>query len=448
MKRFVVLALSLIFVCIATVACSPTPENHDDSEEIELELNDMQVRFGESAAIESELPQDLFDEVKYSFEGSNIKIESGRVYGLVPNTQTTVTATYENVSDRFLVTVTYDSLGVNVFTEEGGDIFAMEQNGGFVKQDVEYGEGFFYKDGEPFYGDSFSFSGTVEMTDCTEGAKTNIILSGGEENSVTYTLRYRGENDLVLECAKSGSAAEQLRELESGRMNFLLIWKQGKSYFYIDNKYIGLIESTIKDVHIGFGGENSKLSLYRLNGSTDSVFIDEMLSKIYASFGHHAYTVTDAVPGNFREIDDGVFLKRAYRYTQGFVYQDGIPIAGESYWASGTVEMLNPDLWGQVALIICKGDNDMVRFIFEHAGNGRYQIFADKKVNGSFIDYDLLSTASSKIRFSILHDKDTTSFFLNDEFLYEVKYDIGLSHFGIGGNNCQFIVSDLDCWIL
>ena len=104
MKRIALIFLLLVAVIL--VGCNSN--DADNSDVKTFTIDNISLDVGESKDITLAPGSDAAGEITYSFEGNNIKIENGKVTGLVNYTATIVTATAGGYSTMFAVTVKTD----------------------------------------------------------------------------------------------------------------------------------------------------------------------------------------------------------------------------------------------------------------------------------------------------------------------------------------------------
>lgn len=337
--------------------------------------------------------------------------------------------------------------GADCFAGERADAFSARGNNNYIKFSPDAGRDYLYRDGQAIAGDSYAFSGTMSMSYCGEDAETEIILKA-ENGMVRFFLRYNNPSSYSLIAhlqTETQNSYKALSERDSGRMNFLTVWHGGCAYLYIDNTFVTKVETPFVSAHLGFGGTGSRMELERLSVARNEQVIEKLLADLAKPFGRHITGDADYYDAIFFEVGENEYEKRSYHYLQTFYYIDGRPAAGDYYWVEGTVRMENPDPYGQVALMICRDESNKVRFVLERQPGEAdfYHIFSDQRIGGAFVNYKSLGSVTETIHFKIVYDEGTSSLYLNDALFASVTCDMGVAHFGIGGNNCQFVVSGL-----
>ncbi len=105
----------------STTPSSDTSDTEPSSSEIEygaVTIEDIEVTFMNEVIINPVFEKEEYEEtLAYTFEGTNISISEGKVKGLVPGTETVVTAASEHFRTTFKVTVNYNNA---VLTEATG----------------------------------------------------------------------------------------------------------------------------------------------------------------------------------------------------------------------------------------------------------------------------------------------------------------------------------------
>ena len=92
---------------------TPSSDTEPSSSEIEygaVTIQDIEVTFMNEVIINPVFEKEEYEEaLTYTFEGNNISITEGKVKGLVPGTETIVTAASEHFRTTFKVTVNYNN---------------------------------------------------------------------------------------------------------------------------------------------------------------------------------------------------------------------------------------------------------------------------------------------------------------------------------------------------
>lgn len=335
--------------------------------------------------------------------------------------------------------------GANCFTGEHADALISRGDKTYTKLTQEAGYDYLYRGGKAMAGESYLFSGTLVMSLCAEDATAEIVLQA-EEGFVRFFLRYNNpESYSLVAWVQNGAQSEYraLAERDSGRMNFLTVWHGGSAYLYIDNTFITKVETPFARAHLGFGGAGCRLDVERLSVAENADTIQKLMDDLKKPFGRHMTGDADYYEAIFFKTGENEYEKRSYHYLQTFCYLEGKPVAGDYYWVEGSVQMRDPDPSGQVALMVCNDENNKVRFVLARGGGSGYRMFSDQRIGGAFTNYRDLGSVGEEIEFKIIYDHGVTTLYIGGELRASVTCDMGVAHFGVGGDNCKFVLRDL-----
>lgn len=338
------------------------------------------------------------------------------------------------------------TFGTDCFAGEGAGMIKERSARNFIKISADEGRDFVYKDGIAVAGEAYLFSGTMWMSYCHEDAVSEIVLKASEDRFVRYFLRYNSSSSYSLIsqiCDGEESSYKLLAERDSGTMNFLVLWTDKSAYLYLDNVFTERTDANFASVHAGFGGSGCRLEIQNLSLGENAETIQKLLDDLHKPFGRHVTGDADYYESIFFKTGENEYEKRSYHYLQTFFYIDGKPAAGDYYWVDGILEMENADPNGQVALMICQDENNKTRFVLEQNANGTYHIFSDRRVNGAFTGYTEVALTEKTIAFTLEYDHGTANLYLDGKLCASVAFELGVAHFGIGGDRCQFAVRDL-----
>ena len=469
MKKTLISLLLAFLLCFGLAACSDGPGSEPGgdtpADRGTLTIDDMTVDFQESVTIQPKFSTEAGQsDITYTFDGQNIRIAGSTVTGLVGNTQTTVTAKTEYHETTFVVSVVFaNPFGANAYTDDYDDVFAAVDDGVFRKESAAYGEAYFYDDGAALAGAKYLLTGTAELSEPETGAEAAIIVRESTTKYARFVYAYNGEDSYTLSSeycnggAEAGNAAV-LRESDSPEFDFAVMAYDGAAYFFFESDYVGKVDIDFGNTHVGLGGENSVLELTRLRPYTDDSHIQQYIDQATQSFGYHAYGGAVADPGVIVETDTpGVFQKTSTAYGQSFYYEDGLPLAGDSWRMDATVELVDVSTefppeggtTGQATFMVSKDEDNLVRFVFECYGGswgGGLQLFSDVKTNGVFGNYQSIAIPGgvpNPLTFTVVYHEGVSYFIVGGTLLASVQADLGDAHFGFGGEACTIEYSNL-----
>ncbi len=142
-----------------------------------LAVDDITLTFAQETLINPIFSKEEYEcDINYSFEGNNISIADGLIKGLVPDTQTTVTATTEHHSATFTVTVEYITA---VLTDKNGE----ESKFAIATPDA----------------DNYVVTGKINVEQFRENVWTRLtaFAFNGSDNS-WYNVELHGNGDAIL----------------------------------------------------------------------------------------------------------------------------------------------------------------------------------------------------------------------------------------------------------
>lgn len=476
MKKTLISLLLAFLLCFGLAACSDGPGTEPGgdtpADRGTLTIDDMTVDFQESATIQPRFSTEAGQsDITYTFDGQDIRIAGSTVTGLVGNTQTTVTAKTEYHETTFVVSVVFaNPFGANAYTDEYDDVFAAVDDGVFRKESAAYGEAYYYDDGEALAGAEYLLTGTAELSEPAAGAEAAVIVRESANKYARFVYAYNGEDSYTLSSeycnggTEAGNAAV-LRESDSPEFDFAVMAYDGAAYFFFESDYVGKVDIDFGNTHVGLGAENCVLELTRLRPYTDASRLQDYIDQATQTFGYHAYGGAVADPGVIVETDTpGVFRKTSTAYGQTFYYEDGLPLAGDSWRMDATVELVDyaaqPDdpssdaTLGQATFMVCKDDQNLVRFVFEYYWIGWlqtavFQAFSDVKENGAFGSYAAISSdltggaIPNPLTFTLVYHEGVSYFIVGGMLVGRVEKDLGDAHFGFGGEACAIEYSNL-----
>lgn len=450
--------LAMILSCGLFCACN-------DKGGATLTIDDMSVIYQERETI---VPKSAPDgEITYTFDGDNIRIQGNIVTGMKGNTETVVTATSANgATTTFTVSVVYaNPFGKNANTQEGDGVFAPVDETTFRKTTAEYGADYYYAGDNALTGAKYLLTGKImlgeEDSDPAEGAYAAIILKESAEKTARFRFEYAEGGYTVYSEYAEGNAFAGTTELFSvteNSLNFAVMVKDGGAYFYCNQAYVGKVDKSFTNVHVGIGGEKANVTASRLRSYTDDIRMEEYVELTKVVFGAHAYGNANNDTIFSATSNPGEYQKTSQNYGQSFYYQDGIPVAGKAYSIKFTIKVTNPatsDLV-QATFMIVKDDNNMVRFALEYrAAKKEWYMFTDKKIEGTFGAWtDLGTITGDTATFRIVYNGNNCSLYQcsgeNGETETLVKtvtlsksQVLGQTHFGFGGEKCTITLSNI-----
>ena len=421
-------------------------------------IEDMSVTYQERATI---VPKSAPDgDIKYTFEGNNIRIQGNIVTGMKGNTETEVTATAANgATATFKVSVVFaNPFGKNANTQEGDGVFTPVDETTFRKTSAEYGADYYYAGDNALTGAAYLFTGKL-MLGPAEGAYAVIILKESAEKTARFRFQSMGGGEYAVysEYAEGDAftGSEEIFSIKENELSFAVMVKDGSAYFYCNQAYGGKAEKAFSNVHVGIGGEKADVTASRLRSYTDEGRMEEYVELTKVVFGAHVYGAANSDTVFSPTSNPGEYQKTNQNYGQSFYYQDGIPVAGKAYSIKFTVKVSNPASSGfiQSTFMIMKDDDTMVRFALEYntAKKGWY-MFTDKKMEGTFgAWYDLGTITGDTATFKIVYNNNTCSFYQcngeNGESETLVKTvtmkNLGQTHFAFGGEKCTITLSNI-----
>ncbi len=475
-KSFFALMTCLVLVlCTVFGACSVNQGTigGGEPETPTLTIEDVAVAYNERATVNPVFsPESAAGAVAYSFEGENISFNGNVVRGLVGNTETEVTATCGELSTTFKVKVYFKNpFGKNAFTEKFDEVYSPVEDGKFEKTTAEYGEAWFYANETALAGDTYVFTGNMEIAEPTEGAYATVVLQESATKAARLVLAYEGTAEAAEEGAEpvgiyklysevlaEGTFGNRtfLKELDGGVLDFGVLLKSGTAYFYANGVYIGKVDAGFEKAHAGIGGEKSKLMLSKLNAYTDNAHLEVYDELTRVVFGRHALTTSGADLGIFEATENsGEYVKSTTNYGQVFYYQDGLPLAGAQWTMEFTVKVDRDPTAGlpQATFMIHLNDKTMVRFAVEYqGGNNKWVLFNDSQNNGVWnptfgwtpvAEYrDNLDSWTLNLK--IVFNQGTCTLYQDGTQLRTVTVDfLPQAHFGFGGEGTTITLSNL-----
>ncbi len=419
----------------------------------ELIINDISVELDRTIEISPTFTKTAGEgTITYTFEGDDIEITEGVVKGLTGGTKTIVTATTEHHEITFEISVTFPfNLGDNTYTETSqSNAFRATASGVYTKISDPYAETFYYENNEALAGEKYMLSGSIALTEALDNGQSMVIVKGAEDKVIRFVLEYLpGGTFSIFTDFRNESEFQGYRIIHSNassELNFTLIVSDGVTYFFVDDVLYGKVQEDIGASHAGFAGEKGITTISNLSSTSNEEAIDDYLAPIFVNFGEHASGTTGADEDVFVKQEDGSFFKESTTYQQSFYYEDGRAIAGEAFTISGTLQLNGTAAWSQAIIVLAKDDDNMIRFVLERTDDGKYQLFRDQKVDGSFGNWGLILSPENRdnfVNFSVAYKEEVTYLFLDDELVATLNVDLGEPHIGFASDKATISLSNL-----
>lgn len=277
---------------------------------------------------------------------------------------------------------------------------------------------FRYPTNNSFY--IYSTDNGVETTLCAE----KNTMPKGTEYSCEYIVIYR--NGLIEFWLKDNVYLKEYKCMYSVQKN----WKYA-SYAFAMRQYVDV---TLKDTE----------ALY--NEAFDEIYSSlHSEEKVQLSVGKEAYQkpafVTESF-GNSYYVD--------YSGAQPiYLHENNTLVSGNYLLVSGNMLMRKYSDWSQSAIIINTSDGKAVRYVFEYASNGYFQVFTERKdANSSWYGWKAVYTPTSSSRaglnFAVINNGGKVSFLIQNEVWH--SYDdlmLENAYITFSGGKCMSKLSSL-----
>lgn len=432
-----------IFGGVMTACSPPETSGNGDLEKTMPVMLDIHVNELKSVPIEEHR-----EEFEYSFDGNDIAVSDGVVYGLIAGTTTEVTVTCDYGSASFRVAVHAALAG------SGGEESAfLLEDGNYIKNGSSYGESVCMLNGEPFSGDGLIASGTLSFGTSVENAEARIFLrdDGGSEVYLSAEPTRNGYSARGID----GERSREIGAYNQARINFLVYVSEGEAFYYLNDKLVWhtYVEG---NVQLGFGGQNAQITLSRLSLAYNSSLVAALKTKARNPFGDNVFGVRPNDAYSFVEIGDGVYEKTTDGYYQQWLYSNSDPVCGNQYTVKGHVQMLRPAEIGtgeiETVWQSCNSAGQIMRVLLRYDMTKRtYFIFMDYETPNGFYGSRLVKdNVPNQFDFVYEYRNGITTFSMDGEIILRSDSsaidglgNLGETHFGFAGQRCRIVLSDL-----
>jgi len=308
-------------------------------------------------------------------------------------------------------------------------------------------------EGVPISGYRYAVTGRLEITNTkrtgSAASKVELQIAKNTSNYIKlYLFRFPTNNSLYYQCTDNGV----LEAASTPIKQKIFADCEATDVYTIDYIYtydLGKIELWVKE--IAAGSSNLKITewtkLYERNtewGFTNfcignTQYCDVTFRNTTPHYGEDfdkimesLYQKSDlSVGGAFNEQAFGSYIKESYAYASEPVKLGGAEIKGDHFKFTTGVTMPSFNAWAQTELMVAKDETHAVRYVFEYAKNGNFQVFTEyKNGHSSWQGWRVVLAPSAAnpnaSRLTVVNNGGTVSLLIGN-YLYHTYTDMSLT---------------------